>query len=189
MSVSSSLTVPALVAASAVPLVLIGPPASGKTLIGERLAESLTRTFTDTDAQITAEYGDISQLFEQYGEGYFREKEREHVIAALSRGGVVALGGGAVLRADTRSDLEKCCVVLLEVSAEVAAQRLNGDSFSRPLSPDIHAWQQLVRARVEVYRSTAHCAIDTSGRSPEEIVSEITDWLSHLNEESDDGSI
>src|SRR5690606_4827937 len=75
-------------------VVFIGPMGSGKSSIGRRVSKRLGVSFTDTDSLIVAEHGPIADLFSARGEEVFRGIEREAVAEALTRGGVVALGGG-----------------------------------------------------------------------------------------------
>ena len=81
-------------------VVLVGPPGSGKSTVGAALAERLELPLRDTDQDIETLSGTtIPDLFVERGEDYFRELESEAVRAALdSHHGVLALGGGAVLR-------------------------------------------------------------------------------------------
>ncbi|MFT4230981.1 MAG: shikimate kinase, partial [Microbacterium sp.] len=80
-------------------IVLVGPMGAGKTSVGRRVAKRLGLPFTDTDKTVAAEHGPISAIFERHGEEHFRRLERDAVRRALAGGGVVALGGGAVLDA------------------------------------------------------------------------------------------
>ena len=84
---------------------LIGPPGAGKSAVGPLLADRLGVEFTDTDADVDAAAGKpVGDIFIEHGEDAFRELERAAVTAALgeqgalrARGGVLALGSGAVL--------------------------------------------------------------------------------------------
>ena len=80
-------------------IVLVGMPGSGKSTIGKALSEKLGRDFVDTDDVITQKHGVISEIFAEYGESYFRDRESEAVrdTAKLSSM-VIATGGGAILR-------------------------------------------------------------------------------------------
>src|SRR5699024_2819357 len=84
--------------------VVIGPPGGGKTTIGELLAEYWNVPFRDTDADVCNTAGrDIADIFTTEGESAFRELEERAVQTALAEhGGVLALGGGAVLSPRTR---------------------------------------------------------------------------------------
>ncbi|PJJ63127.1 shikimate kinase [Compostimonas suwonensis] len=154
---------------------LIGPPAAGKSRIGRRLAKRLRLPFVDTDTVVATRHGDISRIFAEHGEPVFRHWEREAVVEALEQEAVVSLGGGAVLDERTRDDLASCRVVLLEVTAEAVAQRIQDDK--RPLVTDLDSWRALVESRRELYESLADYRCDTSERSIDIIVSEIATWL------------
>jgi shikimate kinase len=157
-----------------VAIVLIGPPAAGKTSVGRKLAKRLGVEFLDTDRIIVAEHGPIADIFRDHGEAHFRALERTTVADALRRDAVVSLGGGAVLHPDTRSDLAGARVVLLTVSREAVESRIGGSK--RPLVQGIDTWQALVDARAELYASLASVTFDTSDRPISQIVTEIADW-------------
>jgi shikimate kinase len=158
-----------------VAIVLIGPPAAGKTSVGRKLAKRLALEFLDTDKLLVAEHGPIADIFREHGEPHFRALERATVAEALQRDAVVSLGGGAVLDPATRSDLEGAPVVLLTVSREAAEARIGGSK--RPLVQGIDSWQALVDARSELYASLASVTFDTSDRPISRIVAEIADWV------------
>ena len=163
-------------------IVLIGPPASGKSRVGRRLSRRLGATFTDTDAQIVAEHGPISEIFAQKGEEHFRALEREAVVRALETGGVISVGGGAVLDRETREDLAGTDVVLLTVSPEAVAARIDDDK--RPLVNGLESWRALVDARMPLYDSLADYRTDTSRRPMSVIVEEIAAWWEARNGEN-----
>lgn len=156
-------------------VVLIGPPAAGKTRIGKRLAVRLGRPFIDTDHEIVAEHGPIPQIFAEYGEPHFRLLEREAVSRALSQHAVVSLGGGAVLDPETQADLASASVILLTVKAEAVATRIG--NTKRPLVSDLASWQALVDSRAELYASLADYSTDTSTRPLDAVVEEIALWV------------
>ena len=160
-----------------VTVVLIGPPAAGKTRLGKRLAKRLGMPFVDTDAVVVQANGPIAAIFAEHGEPYFRQLERAAVADALGGPGVVSLGGGAVLDPDTRADLDGTLVVLLTVSADAIASRIT--TSKRPLVTDIESWKRLVDARSELYRSLADYTADTSTRPIGTIVEEIAQWVEH----------
>lgn len=158
-------------------IVLIGPPAAGKTRIGKRLARDLGVKFTDTDVLIVEGHGPIPQIFAEHGEPYFRALEREQVQRALSGDGVIAFGGGAVMNEATQADLldqSDTRVVLLDVHADVVRDRLSNGK--RPLVTSIESWQALVDSRRATYERLADFQIDTSNRPTREVADEIADW-------------
>ncbi|WP_243063064.1 shikimate kinase [Humibacter sp. RRB41] len=163
-------------------IVLIGPPASGKTRVGKRLARRLGASFTDTDSRIVAEYGPIAEIFAREGEPYFRVIEREAVVRALETGGVISVGGGAVLDPQTRKDLANAHVVLLTVTPEAVALRIDDDK--RPLVNGVDSWRALVESRMPLYVSLADYRADTSRRPLSVIVEEIATWWEQQNGEN-----
>lgn len=161
-------------------IVLIGPMGAGKTSIGKRVAKRLGRTFHDTDAMIVREHGPIADLFATSGEPHFRALERDAVAAALDAGGVVSLGGGAVLDGVTRERLRTHRVALLTVSPRVVARRL-GEGSKRPLlSGDGEAplarWERIYAERRPIYENVADATFDTSSGPLERIVAAIAEW-------------
>ncbi len=158
-------------------VVLIGPPASGKTKVGKQLAKKLGCEFVDTDAVIVAGHGPITDLFATYGEQHFRDVEREVVAHALTHDAVVSLGGGAVVTEATRKALGDYRVVLLSISEDAVKHRV-ADSPKRPLlAGGIDAWKALVESRREWYNECADLTVDVSHRAPEDVAAEIIKWL------------
>ena len=156
-------------------LVLIGPMGSGKTRIGKRVARLLGVGFTDTDALIVAEHGAIAELFATHGEPRFRELERAAVREGLSRDGVVSLGGGAVLDADTQAELARERVVLFTVSPEAVAPRLANEK--RPLVRNgLEDWLRIRDERQALYERLADATFDTSFRPTSDIAEEVAAW-------------
>lgn len=162
-------------------LVLIGPPAAGKTRLGKRLARRLGMTFTDTDAVIVAANGPIAQIFARDGEAAFRALERDAVESAIAAGGVVSLGGGAVLDPRTQHDVKRGKVVLLTVSPEAVASRI--DDGKRPLVQGVESWRALVEKRMPLYESLADYRADTSRRPISVIAEEIAAWYEEQEEQ------
>jgi shikimate kinase len=158
-----------------VTIVLIGPPAAGKTRIGKRLARRLRLPFVDTDAVVVSQHGPIPAIFAELGEPHFRALERAAVVEALGEPGVVSVGGGAVLDPDTQADLQEASVVLLTVKPEAIAARIANSK--RPLVTDLESWKRLVAQRAGLYASLADYTADTSSRPIETIVEEIAGWI------------
>ncbi|QHQ35192.1 shikimate kinase [Algicella marina] len=138
------------------PLVLVGLMGAGKTSVGRRLAEFLGVAFCDSDAEIEAASGmEVREIFERFGEPYFRAGERR-VIARLLEGkpGVVATGGGAFLSPEIRQNVaEKGVSVWLDADLDTLWARVK-DKPSRPLlqRPDAKAeLARLKEGRAPVY--------------------------------------
>lgn len=115
---------------------LIGYMGSGKTTIGKLLSKQLGFTFLDMDAYIEEKYfKTISQIFEAYGETYFREIERKclHEVA-LFENTVIATGGGTPCFFDNMDVMNATgTTVYLKYSPEELATRLSSATNKRPL--------------------------------------------------------
>ena len=120
------------------PIVLVGLMGAGKTTVGRKLATLLGSDFVDADEEIErAAQQSIPEIFETYGEEYFRDGERR-VIARLmgERDGVIATGGGAFVNDETRAlILEKAIAVWIDCSVETLVER-TGRRDTRPLLRD-----------------------------------------------------
>lgn len=159
-------------------VVLVGPMGAGKSSIGKKLAKVLERSFIDTDAVIAREHGPIPEIFAEHGEAHFRELEQRAVADAVAGGGVVALGGGAVLTAATRELLAEHDVVLLTVEPRVVAGRIAGGG--RPLLAGEDPMQRWLRIRDErrpLYEEVADATFDTSTGRIQAVVERIADWV------------
>ena len=103
-------------------IVLIGPPAVGKSTVGANLARRLGVPFIDVDQLIEdREQRAISEIFATDGESLFRAMELDATLAALEGGGVIALGGGAVTNATLRAALRGHRVIWLRASVPECA--------------------------------------------------------------------
>jgi shikimate kinase len=159
-------------------LVLVGPMGAGKTSVGRRVARTMGMSFTDTDKVVVRDHGPIPELFTRLGEPGFRAIERVAVAESLDRGGVVALGGGAVLDAGTRAALAAHRVVLLTVSPRVVASRIAG--ADRPLlngdEDPVARWQRIYAERQHLYEEVADVTFDTSSGPLADVVTAIVAW-------------
>ena len=156
-------------------VVLIGPPASGKSRIGKKLARMLGTGFVDTDRLVVTSHGPIPEIFATHGEAHFRALERAAVATALESDGVVAFGGGAVLDPDTQRDIASWPVVLLTVHPDAVAGRLGNGK--RPTVPDVETWKAVYERRRELYERLADHTADTSSLPTERVAAEIIEWL------------
>src|SRR5271155_1711329 len=141
-------------------VVLVGMMGAGKTSVGKRLAAKLGLPFVDADAEIEAGAQlTISEIFERFGELYFREGERK-VIARLLNGGplVLATGGGAFMNPMTRDNIAKRGVsIWLKPNFDVLLARVRKKS-NRPLLKTADPEQTLRRLLEE--RSPTYALAD-----------------------------
>jgi len=153
-------------------LVLVGSPGAGKSSIGRRVAERLGVPFVDTDHAIEALSGmSVSDIFVTLGEEEFRQLEAQAVAQALDEcDGVVALGGGAILRAETQERLAGQRIVWLKVGVPDAANRV-GLNTARPLllGNVRGTLTALLEQRNPIYEALATDVVETSGRSLREV--------------------
>ena len=148
---------------------LIGLPGGGKSSVGRHLARSLQRPFVDADTEIERRIGcSIRVFFEREGETAFRDVEQEVLASLLDAGGVpggvLATGGGAVLREANREALHRCStVVYLRSTPEEVFRRLRHDT-QRPLlqvRDPMQKLRELYQQRDPLYQATAHYTIET----------------------------
>ncbi|MEU6252880.1 shikimate kinase [Streptomyces sp. NPDC047043] len=152
----------------------------GKSTVGQLLAERLGVGYRDTDDDIVAEQGrSIAEIFVDEGEPIFRAIEKAAVRKALAEhDGVLALGGGSILDADTRALLAGQRVVYLSMDVEEAVKR-TGLNAARPLlavNPR-KQWRELMEARRSLYEEVATVVVATDGRTPEEVTQVALDAL------------
>ena len=167
-------------------VVLVGPPGSGKSTIGRRLASALNCEFIDTDELIEAREGcPCGVIITDHGEPHFRAVEAEEVARALQTDGVVSLGGGAVLTPSTRNLLEDMTVIFLDVAAAEGVRRTVSDSNRPLLTPQdnesrLQSYQQMLDDRCTYYRDVADFRVRTDKRSPQQTVGDILGFLDSL---------
>jgi shikimate kinase len=117
------------------PIVLVGMMGAGKSTIGRRLAARLQLPFTDADAEIeTAHRMSIPEIFQRYGEPYFRDGEARVIARLLDSGpGVLATGGGSFMREETRQRIgDKAVSIWLKADTDVIMKRVKRRT-DRPL--------------------------------------------------------
>ena len=139
-------------------IVLTGMPGSGKSTVGNALAEAMQREFCDTDAVIVQKTGkEITEIFAEIGNDGFRKIEAEVVatVANEKRGAIIATGGGVILRDDNVRALKRNGRIYF----------LNRDldkimpTDDRPLSKDREALEARFRERYSRYMGTCDMEI------------------------------
>ncbi|HUS19171.1 MAG TPA: shikimate kinase [Terriglobales bacterium] len=163
---------------------LTGFMGSGKTSVGQELAQQLGCDFIDLDRMIEARAGkSVAGIFAQQGEEFFRRAEREALAEVLStrrRPLVLSPGGGAWLQPGIAEQLAKAgaITIFLDAPAEELHQRcVNSlDAGHRPLLKDLSSFKKLYADRLPVYRRSQR-RVDTSGRSVRDIATGIAEII------------
>ena len=156
-------------------IVLMGAPGAGKSTVGRRMARKLGATFVDVDQRIEEVEGKpVSEIFADEGEAHFRRLEERATIELVGEGGVVALGGGAVMNPAIRDALVGHDVIWLKVSIGQASRRV-GLNTVRPLllGNTRSRLVELLRERTPIYESLATQIVDTDGRGSSEVADQL----------------
>jgi len=162
-------------------IVLIGMMGAGKSTIGRRMAARLKLPFVDADTEIEAAAGmSIPDIFEAHGEPHFRDGEARVIARLLDSGSaVVATGGGAFMREETRGRIrDKAVSIWLKADAEVIMKRVRRRS-DRPLLQNADpegTVSRLLGEREPVY-ATADLTILSRDVPHDKIVDECLDAL------------
>lgn len=146
-------------------IILCGFMGCGKTTIGKLLAKEKGMSFVDLDLYIENQQKmTISEIFEKFGEPYFRKLEKEATVTLSQlKGKVIATGGGTLTFQENVDIFKKSgTIILINPSLETIAERLKNDT-TRPLlaRPDKEkAMKELYEKRLPIYKSAADVIID-----------------------------
>jgi len=157
---------------------LVGLPGSGKSTIGRQLGRRLGLPSIDSDVVLEQRLGcSIRDFFEREGESAFRDIEAQVIEElTLEHRGVMATGGGSVLRAENRMNLKlRGTVIYLHSSPEEVFRRLRYDQ-NRPLlqvEDPMARLRELYRVRDPLYRETAQFVVETGRPSVATLVNMI----------------
>jgi len=159
-------------------LFLVGPMASGKTTVGQKLASRLDLDFVDVDQEIERRSGvSIAWIFDVEGEQLFRERE-SRIIEELTPvpGLLLATGGGAILKAENRRFLiERGAVLFLDTTVETQLNRTARDN-RRPLLQNVDKRKVLTDlklARDPLYREVADVTVNVDNRPAKKMIEAI----------------
>jgi shikimate kinase len=166
-------------------VVLVGFMGSGKSAVGRKLARRLGYGFEDLDRRIEKRAGStIAAVFREQGEAAFRALEREEAeLVSRLDGVVVAAGGGAFAMPRTRAALQRgALTVWLQCSLQSSMRRIERDG-SRPLAGNREIMRALLAEREPSYR-LADVRVDTSRRTPREVVERIVELIEGQRDEA-----
>lgn len=141
-------------------IALIGFMGSGKTTVGRLLAKQLDMKFVDTDKMIAArEKKSIFDIFQEYGEQYFREKERDIILEeSMGNNVVISTGGGSIIDNENMKHLQNTCfIVYLDATVACIYNRVK-NSKHRPLLQDMPNLKQYIEEMLERRRFLYECS-------------------------------
>ncbi len=159
-------------------IVFIGFRGSGKSTLGQWLADELQLPFIDTDEAVCAQLGieSVTKAWDDVGEDGWRETEVKVIPSLLKEDSVVSLGGGAPMLEEIQHQLGSVTVVFnLTADEETTLQRIESGS-DRPEMSETNA--QIRLDRLPTYAMLGTCGIDTSG-DIEICKTKILDYLKH----------
>ena len=167
-------------------LIIIGPMASGKSVVGRKLSKKLGLDFFDTDEQIEKIAGaSISWIFDVEGEEKFRDRESK-VFSELANGDktLISTGGGIILREENRIILKKNKVIFLDVSIQTQLERTLHDE-NRPLisgrSDKENILRSMAKIRHPLYLECSNISIEEKD-NPDLVVEQILKNLNIMND-------
>lgn len=165
---------------------LIGYRGTGKSTVARLLAQQLGWQMVDADEEIERRAGKaIVQIFEEDGEGVFRDLE-SHVVFELTQldRHIIALGGGAVMRKENRLAIAgRGHAIWLQADTETILSRISADSTTAERRPNLTTGgglteiEELLAQRELIYRQSADLEVDTEGKMPAEVADEIARWI------------
>ena len=142
-------------------IILCGFMGAGKTSVGKELANRHNLKFIETDEYIEKKQNmTIKEIFEKYGEDYFRDLENE-VTSEISNSEncVVSTGGGLMTYKRNSDLLIDNIVIFLDASFEMICKRLENDT-TRPLFQNIENAKKLYDKRKNIYKDVSNLTID-----------------------------
>ena len=167
---------------------LIGYRATGKTTVGQKLAQKLGRRFVDADQYLESMAKmTVSKIVATYGWDEFRRREMEG-IALLSdmKDIVAATGGGAVLNSENIQTLKRTGrIIWLQADAETIISRMEKDHKTKTLRPPLlndaasaaDEVKKTLAHRMPLYQKASHATINTDKKSVTEICDQILQYL------------
>ena len=160
-------------------IVLVGFMGSGKTSIGRALAKKLNYLHIDTDKVIEKEKNmNISNIFDFYGENYFRELEQDIIIKIINNNikSVISLGGGSFLNIKIRENIQKLCIsVWLNADIDIIYDRISNSKNIRPVLSKLKNksdLESLLHKRNLIYKE-ADIKIDINNLSKNSLIEKV----------------
>ena len=164
-------------------LIIIGPMASGKSVVGKKLSKRLDIDFYDTDEEIVKKTGvTISHIFDIEGEDKFRSREMNIFSDLIKKDDcVISTGGGIVLKEENRELLKKGTVLYLKTSIQTQLERTMNDK-ERPLlrgkeNKEV-TLRKMAKLRNPLYEKSSNYIIeetDNSNQTVDKIINQLNE--------------
>jgi len=165
-------------------LVLIGFMGVGKTSVGKKIAKKLDFKFIDTDYEIEKlENKTISQIFEDYGEEYFRSLETKVLKNSLKEKNIIISTGGGIITNKENYEILKNekNVIFLDASVETIISHLYNETNKRPLLKNSKNLsdkiEELLSIRYEKYKEVSDILIKVDNKNIDEVISQILVYI------------
>ena len=162
---------------------IVGLMGSGKTSVGRLLAKKTGRLFIDTDNEIIKESGmTITEIFNKFGENYFRDLEHKVLLKVKSiENHVISTGGGVILKLENIKIMKNSgTIIFLDIDIETQLSRVRNKK-NRPLLNSNNMVENLVNIKKDrdyIYKNISDYIISISEKNKSEIVGEIQNYIS-----------
>ena len=168
-------------------IALVGSMGSGKTTVGKNLTKKLKRSFVDIDEEIEKqEKTSITNIFQKYGEKYFRNLETKMLLEkSQEKNLVISCGGGIVINEKNRKILKSSLVFLLKAKPETIVKRLKNNN-QRPLLKGLSDQEKINKIKILInernlfYEDVADYSMQTNKNSQKEIVEKINKLINKI---------
>lgn len=165
-------------------IILIGFMGVGKTSVGKQLAKKLNFNFIDTDYEIERLTNkSIPDIFEQYGEKYFRKLENSILEKFVKNEDIVMATGGGIITTKENYNILKNeeNVIFLDGSVETIINHVQNERNQRPLLKESENLskkiEELLSIRYEKYIEVSDILIDINGKNIDEVISQILVYI------------
>lgn len=165
-------------------IILIGFMGVGKTSVGKQLARKLNFNFIDTDYEIERLTNkSIPDIFEQYGEKYFRKLENSILEKFVKNEDIVMATGGGIITTKENYNILKNeeKVIFLDGSVETIINHVQNERNQRPLLKESENLskkiEELLSIRYEKYIEVSDILIDINGKNIDEVISQILVYI------------
>ncbi len=173
---------------------LIGFMGVGKTTVSQKLKALMNADEIDMDAVIVREnHMTISEMFERFGEDYFREKETELLrrIAGY-KPTIVSCGGGCVMRKENVALMKACGTIVLLTAEPVTVYHRVKNGTARPVlngHMNVKYIAGLMEKRRAAYEGACDLSVSTDGKRPAQIAEEILGQITRSKDYTEGGNM